>query len=47
MTVQANLSFLTLILLEILGMVVAYLTSNDKISGIPSPVIPEVGTKGI
>lgn len=46
-TVHANLSFLTLILFEILGIVVAYLTSKDKISGTPSPVIPEVGTNGM
>ena len=47
MTVQANLSLLTLILFVILGIVVEYLTNNDKISGIPYPVIADVGTKGI
>jgi hypothetical protein len=47
MTVQLNLSFLTLILFAILGRVVEYLTKSDKISGRPYPVIPDDGTKGI
>lgn len=29
------------------GIVKEYLTKSDKISGIPSPVIPEVGTNDI
>jgi hypothetical protein len=45
--VQLNLSFLTFIFLTVLGIDVAYLTRRDKISGIPSPVTPDVGTKGI
>lgn len=47
MTVQLNLLFLTLIFFSTLGMVVAYFTNNDNISGIPYPVIADVGTKGI
>jgi hypothetical protein len=47
MTVQLNLSFLTLILFWIEGMFNEYFTKSDKMSGIPYPVIPEVGTKDI
>lgn len=41
------MSFLTRILLAILGNPNEYLTNNDNISGKPSPVTPEVGTNGI